>query len=213
MKRNKGILIVMCTVVFVLLLVGCKNASEESSATLDNQSPKNSTSQNTKDDSSNVDSKEDPSNNNHSDTTNPDSMNQNEEDTSVPTSDKDSSTNTTASLKEEYLKKLNATKIELEKVEAEDSSTYALKKVENDRYDVWDKWLNEIYGALKEQLTTEEMDQLRKEQRNWITYRDDTAKEASLKFQGGTMEHLEYVAVLANLTEERCFELVEDYMK
>ncbi|MEH7347022.1 lysozyme inhibitor LprI family protein, partial [Bacillus sp. JJ1532] len=73
--------------------------------------------------------------------------------------------------------------------------------------------LNEVYGVLKEQLTTEEMNQLRKEQRNWITYRDDTALEASLKYQGGTMEHLEYVAVLANLTEERCYELVEDYMK
>ena len=73
--------------------------------------------------------------------------------------------------------------------------------------------LNEIYGVLKEQLTQEAMDQLRKEQREWIAERDATAKKASLKYEGGTMEQLEYVAVVNNLTEERCFELVEDYMK
>ncbi len=78
---------------------------------------------------------------------------------------------------------------------------------------MWDKWLNEIYEVLKEQLPPEKMDPLRAEQRNWIKYRDDPALEASLKYKGGTHEHLEYVTVLANLTEERCYELVANYMK
>lgn len=116
-------------------------------------------------------------------------------------------------LKEEYSIKLINTKIEAEKLQATDSSTYALKKVENDRWELWDKLLNEIYGALKEQLSLEEMEQLRESQREWIKDRDDQALEASLKFKGGTQEHLEYVAVLANLTEERCYELVDRYMK
>jgi uncharacterized protein YecT (DUF1311 family) len=73
--------------------------------------------------------------------------------------------------------------------------------------------LNEIYGALKGQLTPEKMDQLIEEQRNWIKFRDDRALEASLKYKGGTQEQLEYVAVLANLTEKRCYELVANYMK
>ena len=119
----------------------------------------------------------------------------------------------TESKKEEYLKKLNDTKKVTEELEAADSSTFALKKVENDRWEIWDELLNEVYGVLKEQLSTEEMDQLIIEQRNWIKYRDDTALEASLKYKGGTQEHLEYVAVLANLTEERCYELVANYMK
>ena len=119
----------------------------------------------------------------------------------------------TESKKTEYLRKLNTTKKELEEVEPTDSSTYALKAVENNRWETWDALLNEIYGVLKEQLPTEEMEHLRDEQRNWIQYRDESALEASLKYQGGTMEHLEYVAVLANLTEERCIELVENYMK
>ena len=88
-----------------------------------------------------------------------------------------------------------------------------MKKVEDDRWKIWDGLLNEIYGVLKEQLSTEEMDQLRKEQRNWINHRDATALEASKKYEGGTQETLEYSAVAANLTEERCFKLVEIYMK
>lgn len=59
--------------------------------------------------------------------------------------------------------------------------------------------LNELYSVLKEQLTSEEMDQLRKQKRHWITYRDETVKKPPLN----TMDQLEYVAVLANLTEER----------
>lgn len=117
------------------------------------------------------------------------------------------------SLKEKYLQQLDDTKKEAEELEPTDSSTYALKKVENDRWELWDELLNEIYGVIKEQLSAEEMDQLREEQRNWIKFRDDSALEASHKFKGGTQEHLEYVAVLANLTEERCYELVEEFMK
>lgn len=124
-----------------------------------------------------------------------------------------STTNTPVNLKEEYLTKLSDAKKETDEMKAEDSSTYAMKKVENDRYDVWDELLNEVYEVLIEQLPTEEVDHLRNEQRNWIKYRDDSAKEASLKYKGGTQEHLEYVAVLANLTEERCYDLVENYMK
>lgn len=119
----------------------------------------------------------------------------------------------TTSLKEKYLQQLDDTKKEAEELEATDSSTYALKKVENDRWELWDELLNEIYGVLEEQLPAEEMSQLREEQRNWIKFRDDSALEASLKFKGGTQEHLEYVVVLANLTEKRCYELVKDFMK
>ena len=116
------------------------------------------------------------------------------------------------SLKEEYFNKLNNAKKEAEQLEATDSSTYALKQVENDRWNIWNGLLNEIYEVLKEQLSSEEMGQLREEQRNWVKYRDDSALEASLKYKGGTQEQLEYVAVLASLTEERCYELIELFM-
>lgn len=65
---------------------------------------------------------------------------------------------------------------------------------------------------LEEELSTEKMAHLREEQRNWLNERDDTAKNASLKFEGGTQEQLEYVSVLANLTKERCYELINTYL-
>ncbi|MEH7440091.1 lysozyme inhibitor LprI family protein [Neobacillus drentensis] len=73
--------------------------------------------------------------------------------------------------------------------------------------------MNEIYGVLKEQLDTKQMEKLKEEQRKWIKHRDEAAKEASLKYKGGTTEALEYVATQATLTRERCYELVAKYMK
>ncbi|WP_262372536.1 lysozyme inhibitor LprI family protein [Sutcliffiella horikoshii] len=137
----------------------------------------------------------------------------NETNEKVDTSIDETAEEDAISVKEKYLQQLEYTKKEAEELEATDSSTYALKKMENDRWELWDKLLNEIYGVLEAQLPSEEMDELREEQRNWITYRDDSALEASLKYKGGTQEHLEYVAVLAKLTEERCYKLVMDYMK
>ena len=216
MKNNRKILIAMFAVVFVIILAACENSSEGSSTTVDNQSQINHLAQNTKDNSTNADSAENASNTDNIDTDTNDTNEKLDPLNHAPAKDKDASaTNTTVSLKEEYLKKLNDTKKEMEEIRrnSKETNTYAMKKVEGDRYDSMDQLLNEVYGVLKEQLSTDEMDQLRNEQRTWIKYRDDTAKEASLKYKGGTEEHLEYVTVLANLTEERCFELVEEYMK
>jgi uncharacterized protein YecT (DUF1311 family) len=178
----------MFTLLAMLLLTACQNSAEETSGT----PTKEGRSKTTSDRDSTTDD-----------------LDLNE--------DKDSSNQTattkeTTSTKEVYLQKLADTKKQTADMEAVDTSTYALKHVENERYEAWDKLLNEIYGVLKQQLSSEDMDQLRKEQRDWIADRDATAKEASMKYEGGTMEHLEYVAVLANLTKERAYILVEVYM-
>ncbi|MDL4839411.1 lysozyme inhibitor LprI family protein [Aquibacillus rhizosphaerae] len=202
MKNNRKFLLGMLTVI-VALLVACGDASDESSVTLSDNAPQN-------DESSHSDSTENASNMENANTDNMDQENNDvikKEDTTNNEPVKEA-----PSTKNEYIEKLNAAKKESEELEAPDSSTYALKKVEDDRFDIWDQLLNEIYGELKEQLPPEKMDPIREEQRNWIDHRDDSALEASLKYKGGTQEHLEYVAVLANLTEKRCFELVEDYL-
>ncbi|MCM3763711.1 lysozyme inhibitor LprI family protein [Neobacillus niacini] len=202
MNHNRNVLMGMVLVVF-MILAACGKSSDDSSAAMGSQSTQKAESPNT------------PTNTeNSNDTTEAENIKTNEK-VDAPKKEENVSTKTTASLKEDYLKKLNATKKEMDEMRNNpiDNTTFALKKVEGDLYDVWDGLLNEIYGVLKEQLPSEEMEQLRKEQREWIDYRDRTAKAASLKFEGGTMEQLEYVAVQNNLTEERCFELVEDYMK
>ena len=197
MKNYRKFLMGMLTVVLVAL-VGCGNTSDKSMLLLGNQAQNKNSIQNVNDDQSKVESIEVTSNAENTDTDTIDTNNNNEnEDTTknIPAKEENLSTNATASLKEEYLKKLNDTKKEVEEIRknySDDTSTYAMKKVEGDRYDLWDELLNEIYGILKEQLPIEEMNQLRKEQTNWIKYRDDTSIEASLKYKGGTVEHLEY---------------------
>ncbi|WP_017185579.1 lysozyme inhibitor LprI family protein [Alkalibacillus haloalkaliphilus] len=209
MKNNTKNILVIFAMVFVVLSAACDYSTTKSNAELDNHS-QNNHSTDVNDDSSNVNSIESDSNVNNKVETNKKEDNSN----NVPVKEEDSPTNNTEeSLKEEYLEKLNDAKRVTKGLEALDSSTYALQKVESDRLDIWDELLNEIYGVLNEQLPQDEMDQLREEQRGWIEYRDNSALEASQKYKGGTQENLEYVAVLANLTEERSFELVEDYMK
>ncbi|KGP91264.1 hypothetical protein N780_08665 [Pontibacillus chungwhensis BH030062] len=134
-----------------------------------------------------------------------------EQETTVTESTSDT-TNKQSMLKDMYVEKIEEARAEVANLEPTDSSTYALKKTENDRWKIWDNLLNETYRVLEEQLPPEEMERLREKQREWLTYRDNSALEASEKFKGGTQEQLEYVSVLANLTEERCIELVEGYM-
>ncbi|CAM3799519.1 lysozyme inhibitor LprI family protein [Mesobacillus thioparans] len=126
----------------------------------------------------------------------------------------ESTTNKPNSLKAEYMGKLNDTDKEIVEMRENpiDDTTIASKKVEGDIYDLLDELINEIYGVLIDQLPSDAMDQLREEQREWLTYREKAAKEASLKYKNGTMEQLEYVIVENKLTEERCFQLVENYM-
>ncbi|MGG4412108.1 lysozyme inhibitor LprI family protein [Niallia taxi] len=191
---------IMVPIAALLLLAACNNSATESSTSANKEPENNSVSQNEMQENTNTESAEAANTNN----------------TNTTESEKDSSANADkVSQKEEYLTKLNAKKKEMDELRnnPEDDSTYAMKKVEGERYKAWDDLLNEIYGVLQKQLSSEEMEQLKQEQREWIKNRDSKAKEASLKYEGGTMEQLEYVAVLADLTEERCFALVEGYMK
>lgn len=88
-----------------------------------------------------------------------------------------------------------------------------MKEAASKEHERWDKALNEIYQALKVQLPEADMAKLKEEQLSWIKERDKAAEEAAAKYKGGTMEGLEYAATLASVTKERCYKLVELYMK
>ncbi|WP_051475559.1 lysozyme inhibitor LprI family protein [Bacillus sp. J37] len=122
---------------------------------------------------------------------------------------------TTVSKREDYLKKLAEIEQSLAEFDQalENGSTVELKQAQGEILTRWDNMLNEIYQALEEQLSPSNMEKLREEQREWIKYRDDAAKDAAAKYEGGTMESLEYISVQAGLTKERCYELVEKYME
>lgn len=94
-----------------------------------------------------------------------------------------------------------------------EGSTLDLKEAEGQRYERWDNMLNEIYSLLKQYMSTSEMNDLRDKQKEWLTYRDKKAENDASEFIGGTMWGLTYVSSQAETTKERCYELVNTYMK
>lgn len=122
---------------------------------------------------------------------------------------------TTESNKAEYLQKLNEIEEGLADIAYlyENGVTTEMKEAESITYQRWDNALNEIYNVIMGQLSADEAEKLKQEQRQWIKNRDDAAKEASREFEGGTMESLEYISTQAQLTKERCYELVNNYME
>lgn len=121
----------------------------------------------------------------------------------------------TVSNQNKYFDKLNQIEIGLKELDYlyVDGITYKMLEGEIEHYERWDDALNEIYGVLKTTLTTSEMENLRNEQRNWILYRDYEAEVAAKEFEGGTFEEVTLISVKQQLTKDRCYTLVENYMK
>lgn len=121
----------------------------------------------------------------------------------------------TVSLKEKYLAKL----AEVEKNVKEFDGAFnqgiqvEMTAAQGEIFSKWDQLLNEIYADLKKTLPPTDMSKLKAEQRDWLEYRDEKATEDALQYKGGSMETLQYVSTQAQLTKERCYELVDLYMK
>ncbi|MBX4261893.1 DUF1311 domain-containing protein [Clostridium estertheticum] len=115
--------------------------------------------------------------------------------------------------KQEYTIKLDNIEIGLAYLkEKEAGTTMEMRQATAEKYKKWDTALNEIYGVLKKQLSSSDMKNLQSEEIQWISNRDTTAKDASSKYKGGTMEPLVYSGSLVDTTKKRCYELVEKYM-
>ena len=114
-----------------------------------------------------------------------------------------------------YFRKLDGIEISLSDLEYlySEGITAEMKEAEAEVYKRWDDALNEIYGVLKSQLTKNEMNRLRDKQREWILYRDHEAEKAASEFEGGSFAGVQYLSTLGQLTKERCYQLVELYMK
>ncbi|MCA1054400.1 DUF1311 domain-containing protein [Rossellomorea aquimaris] len=122
---------------------------------------------------------------------------------------------TESAMKELYLKKLNQEEEDIRRMldDSDASTTLEMEEEQEKIVARWDRWLNVIYSVLKEGLPPEEFTPLKEEQRKWIKVRDEKAENASKKYEGGTMERLEFLAVKAELTKVRAYALVAKYMK
>lgn len=131
------------------------------------------------------------------------------------TSKSNSEQNSQINYKAKYLSKLSQLEDIYENPDNayEWSSTGDAAQAEYERYQAWDDMLNEIYALLKTQLSSSEMKALKNEEINWINYRDKTAENDARDFEGGSNYSVVYNGSLATTTKDRCYELVNNYMK
>lgn len=113
-----------------------------------------------------------------------------------------------------YLLELERIDLALTKLESsyKNGSTAALKAGEAESLRRWDKALNEIYGMLRNQLSAEEMEDLRLMQLEWISLRDQKAGEAAAEFTDSTLESVAQLTTEREMTKERCYFLANNYL-
>lgn len=114
-----------------------------------------------------------------------------------------------------WLNSIQASMVDLESYY--DGSGKNTAYAESIRFTRWDDALNEIYGVLKKELSPSTMESLRQAQRNWITYRDAEADKAVAEggwgeYSSSRWKDVAYISTRAQLTEERCYYLVNNYM-
>lgn len=133
----------------------------------------------------------------------------------VNTKNEDSNEIVQHSYKNEYINKLNSVEEGMSDLDYlyENGITSEMNEAEATKFGRWDDMLNEIYSLLKTQLTESEMNELKSKQLSWIEYRDTTANNESNSQGGGSLSGVVYNSSLARLTKERCYELVNTYMK
>ena len=90
-------------------------------------------------------------------------------------------------------------------------TTYDMWTMAENERKLWDGELNNIYNTIKDHVPDDQVEALVKEERAWIVERDAKAAEDAGKYEGGTLESVEYSASLAASTRERAYALVETY--
>lgn len=114
---------------------------------------------------------------------------------------------------EDYERKLEELDARIQKMRDSgvEPNTDSYKNMAEYEYRIWDGELNLIYGDIIKAMTQEEADELRAEEREWLKQRDVTARKAISRYNGGTVESLEYTASLASTTRNRAYELLDTY--
>lgn len=115
--------------------------------------------------------------------------------------------------KQEYKEKLDKIRLGFDGFDYDSAPTNDMFQEVCKEYKEWDDELNNIYGILKVQLSPIDMKNLQNEEIQWIKDRDAKAKKDAEEMAGGSMEKVLYEGSLAKSTRERCYVLVDKYMK
>lgn len=95
--------------------------------------------------------------------------------------------------------------------DAEKSVGNSVKARAENELKLWEAELDGIIKALEARLSTEEVEKLYTEQREWRRERESNALEVSKKQSGSSLEEVEYTASLTSSTRARAYALVKEY--
>ncbi len=76
-------------------------------------------------------------------------------------------------------------------------------------YQMWDDTLNIVWGLLEANLNEVDMEVLRKEEKEWIAFKDAEVQAAGQECEGGSIQPSVEASRAADLTKARVYELAE----
>ena len=94
---------------------------------------------------------------------------------------------------------------------AADGSANTQKAAAEAERKIWENKMQSILETLEQQLSGDEKTAFFTEQRSWVRDREITAVANSKKQSGSTLEELEYIRSLRDLTRERVYALAKQY--
>ena len=94
---------------------------------------------------------------------------------------------------------------------AADGSANTQKAAAEAERKIWENKMQSILETLEQQLSGDEKTAFFTEQRSWVRDREGTAVANSKKQSGSTLEELEYIRSLRDLTRERVYALAKQY--
>ena len=92
-----------------------------------------------------------------------------------------------------------------------DASANAMKTAAESERKLWETKLQSILEILGQNLSGEDKNTFFTEQRSWVRERESRAVSDSKKQSGSTLEELEYIRSLRDITRERVYELAKRY--
>ena len=112
----------------------------------------------------------------------------------------------------DFKERLETARTEAEKYQDDPSMSQTSRYAEAEYVrNLWDRELNMIYAEIHKAMDENAAESLRREEVEWIKKRDLAADKASAKRSGTPAQSVEYVRTSANMTMDRCYELLKNY--
>ena len=98
---------------------------------------------------------------------------------------------------------------EVEKKQEDAVTQPEMNETAGEMYRLWDDALNAVWKFLEEDLNKADMEVLRKEEIEWIAFKDAEVQAAGAENEGGSLQPLVEAVKAAELTKARVYELAK----